>query len=273
MIPCISQVCSLGSPFVDDLAGYADGACQAVELWVTKLEEFVTQHSARQVREQAADRGLVLAAASFQGGLLLSQGEARKISFEQFERRLDLLADVGVPTLVVTPDFLGPFSQTDLERAVVSLIQAGELAAPRNIRLALEFQSRGTFLTNVETAVGFVMSTRLANVGVCLDLFHFCTGPSKTEDLAHLSPKNLFHVQISDVADRPRELATDADRILPGEGDFPLQSVLSKLRDIGYASYVSLELLNPLFWQIPARNVGEIGMTSLRIALGQASIR
>jgi sugar phosphate isomerase/epimerase len=271
LIPCLSQVCSLGSSFEDDLDGYADGACPAVEIWLTKLEDHLANHRPAEVLSRAVDRGLTLACATYQGGLLLTQGPARHEAWSQFQRRLDLLAQLAVPVLVVTPDFLGPFTQTDLERALVSLRQAGELAAQRRVRLALEFHSRGTFLTNLETAAGFIQSVDHSSVGLCLDTFHFATGPSKTEDLAWVNAGNLFHVQISDVADRPRELATDADRILPGEGDFALQPVIDHLRKIGYSGCVSLELLNPQFWQIPPQSLGEIGMTSLRIALGQAS--
>jgi hypothetical protein len=36
---------------------------------------------------------------------------------------------------------------------------------------------------------------------------------------------------------------------------------------------VSLELLNPMFWQIPSRQIGEIGLTALRVSLGQAKGR
>lgn len=271
VIPCLSQVCSLGSTFEEDLDGYADGACTAVELWLTKLEEYVATHSPAEVLSRAVDRGITLACASFQGGLLLSQGDARREVWSQLDRRLDLLAQLAVPVLVVTPDFLGPFDQVDLQRSLVSLQQAGELAATRRVRLALEFQARGTFLNNLETAAGFVQSVGLPNVGLCLDAFHFATGPSKTEDLAWLTDANLFHVQLCDVADRPRELATDADRILPGEGDFALSPLVAHLRRVGYTGCVSLELLNPLFWQIPPQQLGDVGMTSLRMVLGQAS--
>jgi 4-hydroxyphenylpyruvate dioxygenase len=271
VIPCLSQVCSLGSSFEDDLDGYADGACPALELWLTKLEDYLASHPPSEVLSRAVDRGLTLACATYQGGLLLSQGAARQEAWSQFQRRLDLLAQLAVPVLVVAPDFLGPFTQTDLERALLSVRQAGELAAQRRVRLALEFHSRGTFLTNLETAAGIIQSVNHPAVGLCLDSFHFATGPSKTEDLAWVNADNLFHVQLCDVADRPRELATDADRILPGEGDFPLPPLIEHLRKIGYSGCVSLELLNPQFWQIPPQSLGEIGMTSLRIALGQAS--
>ena len=271
MFPCISQVCSLGSSFEDDIDGYADAAGNAIELWLTKLEEYLATHSPGEVRSRAADRGLKLAAAAFQGGVLVSQGEARREAWEQFHRRLDLCAELGIPVLVVVADFLGPFGDVDIKRAQVSLAQAGEAAAQRGIKIALEFQARNTFVNNLETAAVLAQSAGMPNVGICLDLFHFSVGPSKFDDLGLLTPDNLIHVQVSDVADRPRELATDADRIMPGDGDFRLQPVFEHLRRLGYAAAVSLELLNPLFWQIPSRQVGEIGLTALRVALGQAT--
>src|SRR5258708_25777222 len=159
MLPCISQVCSLGSSFEDDIDGYADAAGSAIELWLTKLEDYLQTHSPAEVRERAADRGLKLAAAAFQGGLLISQGEARKVAWDQFQRRLELCAELQVPVLVIAADFLGPFGPIDIERAQVSLRQAGEAAQLRQVKIALGFQARDTFINNLATAAmlgGFV---------------------------------------------------------------------------------------------------------------------
>ena len=68
------------------------------------------------------------------------------------------------------------------------------------------------------------------------------------------------------------ELAADSDRILPGDGDFFLSAIVEHLRRIGYPGYVSLELMNPLLWQIPPRQFGEIAITALRKNLGLASM-
>src|SRR6476661_7266665 len=106
MQPCISQVCSLGSSFEDDIDGYADAAGSSIELWLTKLEDYLQTHTPAEVAARAADRGLMLAAAAFQGGLLVSQGEARRVAWEQFERRLELCAALHVPVIVVVADFL-----------------------------------------------------------------------------------------------------------------------------------------------------------------------
>jgi 2-keto-myo-inositol isomerase len=65
------------------------------------------------------------------------------------------------------------------------------------------------------------------------------------------------------VVGMPRELATDADRILPGEGDFRLAPILEHLRGIGYEGWVSLELLNPALWQVKTSQVAELGLAAL----------
>ena len=74
----------------------------------------------------------------------------------------------------------------------------------------------------------------------------------------------MAHVQLCDVAGVPRELATDADRIFPGEGDFQLGPILRHLRQIGYDGWVSLELFNPNLWQAKNATVAELGLGALR---------
>jgi sugar phosphate isomerase/epimerase len=107
---------------------------------------------------------------------------------------------------------------------------------------------------------------------LCLDAFHYYTGPSKAEDLNYLTSENLFHVQLCDLAGAAREMAADSDRILPGDGDIPLEPIVSRLRDITYAGHVSVELMNPQLWQVAPRSFGEIAMTALRKTLGLASM-
>ena len=192
--------------------------------------------------------------------------------WKHFAQRLHLCHELGIGTLVVAGDIVGPLSAQDIERARNSLADASRQAAEHGIRLALEFQANASFANNLQTAAALVAEVASPHLGICFDAFHYYTGPSKLEDLAYLSVDNLFHVQLCDLAGLPRELAADADRILPGDGDFQLESILDVLRAISYQGCVSLELMNPQIWQIPPRQVAEIGMTALRKLLGQASM-
>lgn len=263
MKPCVSQACTLSTPFAADLTGLADGGVTAVEVWLTKLETYLETAPVDDARKLLADRGLTPAVASFQGGLLLSQGEQRKAHFDHFKKRLDLCQGLGIGTLVVAADFAHRPDRTAVERAVVSLAQAAQWAAGFGVTLALEFRGADAFCTNLDTALTLVEACREPNVGVCLDVFQFYKGPSKPEDLDRLTTANLAHVQVCDVAGVPRELMAEADRVFPGEGDFRLGPIIDRLRAIGYAGWVSLEVLNPVLWQVKPSQVAELGLTAL----------
>jgi 4-hydroxyphenylpyruvate dioxygenase len=295
MLPTISQICTLQASFEADVADYAAGACRTMEVWLGKLETYLANHSREDVRRLLAEHAMAAPVASYQGGLLDSQGDARREHWRHFARRLELCRELGIGTLVVAADVadaqvVGRISNPSeaaaravgrvgnpsygplIDRVKASLAQAAEQAGRHGVRLALEFQARAALANNLQTAAALVEEVGSPHLGLCLDAFHFAVGPSKTEDLGYLSASNLFHVQLCDLAGVPRELATDADRILPGDGDLPLGPLVDHLRAIGYAGAASVELMNPTLWQVPPRQFGEIAITALRKLLGQASM-
>ena len=272
MQPCISAVTTLPCSFADDVTHFVDAGCRAMEVWLTKLETHLETHTVAQTQKLLADHDLQLVAGAYQGGLLLAQGEQRKAHFDHLRRRLDLCQQFRIPTVLLVADFAEPVDATAWERATVSLTQAAEWASAYDVRLALEFRARTTLCASLPTALALVHQCGAANVGVNFDVFHYYTGPSKFEDLDLLTADRLFHVQLCDVAGVPRELAADADRVLPGDGDFQLSPILEHFRRIGYNGWASLELMNPTLWQANPQQVVEIGITALRKLLGQSAM-
>ena len=265
---CISQATTLSTPFEGDLDAYALAGWSDVELWLTKLEAFVRDKPLSEARSLLDDRGLKAVAAASQGGLLLSTGEERGVHWDLFRRRLEMMATLQIPTLVVAVDHTREAVAEDYARAVASLIEAAELAGASGICLAVEFQKTSTFCSSLDTMMALIAQANLGNLGVCLDLFHYYTGPSKFEDLGYLSRTNLAWVQISDLSGVPRELAGDGDRILPGEGDFQLDPILDHLASIGYDGHLSLEVNNPQLWAVPPDRLADAGLRAMSRMLG-----
>jgi len=272
MIPALSQVCTLEASFEKDVEDYSAGHCRSMEIWLTKLETYLQSHSLDDARRLLEKNEMAVPVASFQGGLLISQGDARREHWNHFAKRLGLCRSLKIETLVIAGDVVGPLDQQAFDRLRMSLAQAAAQAGEHGVRSALEFQAKATYPNNLQSAAALIEEIGDPNLGLCLDAFHFFTGPSKEADLAYLTSQNLFHVQLCDVAGQPREFASDADRILPGDGDFPLELIISRLRAIGYAACVSVELLNPAIWRIGPRQFGEVGITALRKVLGLASM-
>lgn len=269
MKPCICQATTLSTSFESDLSAYSRAGWSAVEIWLTKLETYLEGHSVAEAGSLLDGEGLTPAAASAQGGLLLSRGAEREVHWDHYRRRLALLTALGVPTLVVVADFHHDLTPDDYPRAAESLAEAAGLAREAGVRLALEFQKSARFCSSLDTTLALILQSGAPGVGVCLDLFHYYTGPSKFEDLAYLTPENLALVQLCDLAGTPRELATDGDRIFPGEGDFQIAPILDHLGSIGYDGYVSLELLNPSVWKIAADRVADLAYQAMCRTLGR----
>ena len=268
MKPCISQATTMPGTFADDLTAYAQAGWPAAEVWLTKLEKQLEVASVDATRDLIAASGVTLAAASYQGGLLLSQGEARKSHFDHFRRRLELCQAFGIPLVNVLADFHQVPDEPALGRSLVSLKQAAQWAAAFDVSLALEFRGQNAFCSCLDTAIDMVEQVAEPNLGICLDLFHFMKGPSKPDDLRRLRPEMLRWVQFCDVAGIPREVMADGDRIMPGEGDFPLMATAETLRSMGYEGYVSLELMNPVLWQMKPSQVAELGYQALAAMIG-----
>lgn len=272
MIPAISQVCTLHSPFEKDIEDFASAGCSVIELWLGKLESYLGRHSIQDARSLLEAHNVSAPVISFQGGLFVQQSDAREEHWRQFRERLVLCENLGVKTLIVAGDVPPLKSDEDIQKLKMLLGAAAESATQHGCKLAFEFQARAGFANNLQTAVFLIAEIGAANLGICLDICHYFLGTSKSEDLDLLSTDNLFHVQFSDIAGIPRELANDSDRVIPGDGEFQLQPIVDYLRRINYKGCVSLELLNPRIWQIPPLQVGEIGMTAMRKVLRLAAM-
>ena len=174
--------------FAEDVANYADaGLRRHGGLADQARKSSRNVHSAADTPQLLADRGMTLAAAAYQGGLLLSQGDARKAHFDQFRGRLDLCQEFGIKTLLVVADFVDK-----IDRPIWS-VPSFRSSRRRNglpaygVTLGLEFRGKTTFCASLDTALALVEQCGEPNVGVNLDIFHYYTGPSKFEDFARLN--------------------------------------------------------------------------------------
>src|SRR6266568_6061738 len=105
MKPCIGEATTMAASFAEDVQAFSTAGFRAMEVWLTKLETHLEKHSLADTRKLLEDQQMHLAAASYQGGLLLSQGEQRKAHYDHYRRRLELCEAFGIRTLLVVADF------------------------------------------------------------------------------------------------------------------------------------------------------------------------
>ena len=244
LLPCINQVTTLGAAFDAECAAYHDAGFRHVELWFPKLQELGLAPPA--IVARLRDAALIPASACAAGNLLGRNAPGPAERRDELRRHFALAEELGVPRFVIFDYVETTPSRDDHAVAAERLVAHARIAAPHRVRIALEFIARSRLLGSLRTALQVMRQAAQANVGLCLDTFHFYAGVSKLEDLAELRPEEVEHVHFHDVPGSvPRELLVDADRIPPGTGVIPLAKVVEALRRIGYAGALSVELFDP----------------------------
>ena len=132
MKPALATVCSLEAALPTILEDYAAGHCDAIDLWMGHAEAALEGRDASELRDLITSFGITPVAASFQGGLLTSQGEARQEHWNLFEKRLPLLHALGIPVLVLAGDaIMTQICPASRRRRQARRASAGRARTPR----------------------------------------------------------------------------------------------------------------------------------------------
>lgn len=137
-------------------------------------------------------------------------------------------------------------------RAVRRLRSCAQILGMYGLRLGLEFVGphhlrtkwRHLFLYDMAGMLEFIAAINEPNVGLLLDAYHWYTTGSNRAELDRLTAQQIVHVHINDAPAVPVEQALDNDRLFPGEGVIDLAGFVGSLREKGYNSFVSLEVLS-----------------------------
>ncbi|MGQ9554466.1 MAG: sugar phosphate isomerase/epimerase family protein [Anaerolineae bacterium] len=264
MQPCINQATTMTTDFATDMRAYAEAGFESVELWLPKLQQFLDAGSTLEAAESLLRQlGLKAVAACAQGDMLASTGPVRLQALAQLRRFLGMSRALGAETLVVYSESPQKVDESVYEQAVANLAEACDIAAEFGVTIALEFIKGSSLVGSLTTAQWLIERAKRPNLGLLLDTFHFYAGISKMEDLRALDATTLALVHINDAKARQREIWTDADRVLLGEGVLPLREMMTIIKSKGYEGYCSLELFNKSLWDADPFAVARCAHTSL----------
>jgi len=235
-----------GGPFVfwDDLAGVC---AQAAELGFDAVEIFPPSPEAlgpSAVKRLMAMHGLGVAALGSGAGWLkhklrLTDPDAsiRKRAREFAGRIIDVAGALGAPAIIGSMQ--GRWGDGVVrEQAVGWLSEAMEELAERAARhgLPLLYEPLNRYETNLFTrqaeAAAFLRSLRAQNVNLLCDLFHMNIEESSIADALRAAGPLVGHVHF-----------VDSNRLAMGFGHIDVAPIMAALREIGYAGYLSGEVL------------------------------
>ena len=181
---------------------------------------------------------------------------------------LDTAVQLGTDTLLVP-------ASTSIDchpdRIVDDLRWLAGAAAERGLRIAYEPMAWSTVHVDVRSAWALVRELDRPNVGLVVDAFHLFSIGGTVADLAGIPADRVHLVQLSDFgedlssADRRTLIVTARhERLLPGEGQFPLADLRDWARRIGYAGPVGVEVFNDAWKARPPVDAAMAAMQALQ---------
>ncbi|HYV60225.1 MAG TPA: sugar phosphate isomerase/epimerase family protein [Acidimicrobiia bacterium] len=222
-----------------DLRFYADTGITNVGISVAKLERFGWDDGTRRV----VDAGLRVTNLIGLGPFHLAHPNRWDAQRDRIVRALDTATAVGAECLVFTTGPAGPLPWEDaagaLEAALAPVLPE---ARSRGVPFAIEHtNSLRVDIGFVHTLADAIDLARRLDVGVCMEV-NACWAERGLGDTITAGVERLRLVQVSDFA--IGTLSTP-NRLVPGDGDIPLERILGDVLSSGYAGCFDLELIGP----------------------------
>ena len=189
-------------------------------------------------------------------------------------------AAIGCPRMMTV---LPPSSETpkpEFRTLIKDRVSAvGEVLAPSNVRLGLEFLGPLHFRTRAPHEFIWRMDEALEfskecgpNIGLTLDAWHWHHAGATAADIIAAGRSRIVHVHVSDARQQPPEEVRDNQRVMPGEGVIDLTTFFRTLVSIGYTDAVSPEPIGRVPQDMPAEEGARLGLDTTRAAMRKAGL-
>ena len=224
-----------------------------VEIWATKLRNFLKERSATELKSLFAESGLQPLSINSIEHITFRDAPAYDLIKKECEELSSIAAAAGCPCIVVVPGPLpkgGASRESVISESISVLTELCEISAAHGVSLAFEFLGQtDCSVPTLDLASDIVREVNRKDLGLVIDSFHFYAGNSSLEMIEALDPDLIQIFHINDAEDRPREQLEDRHRLLPGLGILPLRQMISAFRKIGYDKVASVEIFRPEYWE------------------------
>jgi sugar phosphate isomerase/epimerase len=187
--------------------------------------------------------------------------------FRYTEPELFAVADaVGGRSLNAVDVFGGSWSFDEAAAAFAGLC---DRAADHGLLVHLEFLPWSR-IPDLATAWGVVGAADRPNGGLMLDAWHYFRSDPDGELLRSVPGSSILGIQLSDAPAAPEAdplHATLHQRLLPGDGEFPLPALLADLRATGTVAPLGVEVFSDVLHAQAPVEVGRLAGNSLQTLL------
>ncbi len=293
---------------VAEIAVAAKAGYHAIEPWSNELDAYVqSKGTLKDLGQRIKDAGLAVENVIAFNSWLSDDDTTRAAGMETIRINMDKAAQIGARHIATTPGNGGggrrgngrgggaavqpvapdaggaaagiaavqpappPAGPVSLDNAAKYYREALDLGRKMGVLPLCELWSSNAILGPLAHGIYVTTASGDPDASLLLDIIHLYRSGTQFESLRQINGASLhiFHVNDYPQADVPARI-TDAQRVYPGDGIAPLDTIFRALRDNGFRGYLSLELFNQEYYRKTADDNAKMGIDKLRAAVKKA---
>ncbi len=259
---------------VEQIDVVAGAGYSGIEPWISDLVKYRDAGgSLSDLRKRLSDKGLTVESAIGFANWIVDDEQQRKEGLETAKHDMDLLSELGGLRIAAPPvgaqngPVLDLFDIIDRYKA---LLAVGD---ETGVVPQLEVWGFSTNLHRLGHSVAVCIESNHPKACLLPDVYHLFRGGSDFGGLDLLSDDAIQVFHMNDYpASPPRAELNDSDRVYPGDGVAPLDTILQSIAGNGRSVALSLELFNRDYWAQDALEVAKTGLRKMQEAVAAAGL-
>ena len=243
-----------------------------IEIWMRTLQQYLKEGGkTSDVRKKAEDLGITIEDSIGFAAWIVDNDEQRGKAMDQVKMEMDLLAQIGCKRIAAPPMGATNEPGLDLLKAADRFGQMCELGKEMGVLPQLELWGFSKNLHLFGETLFVAAECGHPDAVILPDVYHLRRGGSPFEALEMINGSKIQMFHINDYPGNiPKAELTDAMRVMPGDGDAPLDDILGILNDKGVPIVLSLEIFNEDVWKMDATEACALGLRKMKAAAASA---
>jgi 2-keto-myo-inositol isomerase len=253
-------------PIVDEIDIAHKAGYTALEPWIDELERYKAEGgSLEDLGKRLHDAQITVESAIGFFDWVVDDPARRRQALESARRAMDLVKRIGGKRLAAPPAGATDVSITNLHAIAERYRALLELGDTMDVVPQVEIWGGSKTLGRLAEAAYVAIAADHPKACILTDVYHLYRGGSGFGGIKLLSGGSIHVFHFNDYpADPPREKATDAHRVYPGDGVAPLKPLLRDLAAGGFHVTLSLELFNRTYWSQDPLLVARTGLEKMK---------
>jgi 2-keto-myo-inositol isomerase len=261
-IYCLNSSTIRPTPILKKIEIAAAAGYRAIELWHDDIDAHLARGGTlAELRRALDDRGLAVPTTIYLKGWFETTGDPHRTELDECRRRMEQSVALGAVHVIAGP----PGGMADHDQGARNYRELLEIGLAMGVRPAMEFLGFVDDINTIEDGLEIITKAGHPAGTVVLDPFHIFRGGGSPESIAKLRADQIAIMHFNDTpAHPPRAEQHDKDRVYPGDGHLDLKRQLDLLRQVGYRSWLSLELFREDLWARDPLEVAKTGLEKMR---------